>query len=210
MATATDRRARADAVRNADRIVRAARDVYAEHGADAQLNTIAELAGVGERTLYRHFPTKAELLRAAIDQSISDNLAPAIENSVHDADPLRGLAQLIDAAISLGAQEHSILEAARKAGALTDDVSGPLYAALHTLTARAQDAGLLRADLVADDLPRIIAMLHSVLWTMDPATGGWRRYLDLILDALSTGVEKRTLRRAPALRTMAESNDWPI
>jgi AcrR family transcriptional regulator len=210
MATEVDRRARSDAVRNADRIVRAARLVFADQGPEAQLSAVAERAGVGERTLYRHFPTKSALLRAALDQSIGDDLSPAIERWVQNRDALQGLAELVDAAISLGAREHCLLEAARKAGALTDDVSSPLYGALHSLMSRAQADGLLRPDLVPDDLPRIIAMLHSVLWTMDPTSGGWRRYLDLVLDAISTAPDKRTLRAAPELRVMSATDNWPI
>jgi AcrR family transcriptional regulator len=67
MATFTDRRLRADAARNAERIVAAARSVYAEVGPDASIEAIARSAGVGERTLYRRFPTRADLLQAALD-----------------------------------------------------------------------------------------------------------------------------------------------
>jgi hypothetical protein len=65
--------------------------------------------------------------------------------------------------------------AARKAASLTLDISASLYEALDDLTHRAQQAGLVRADLVADDLPRLIAMLHSVLFTMDSASDGFIR-----------------------------------
>jgi hypothetical protein len=61
--------------------------------------------------------------------------------------------------------------------------------------------------LVADDLPRIIAMLHSVLFTMESTSDGWRRYLALILDAISTG-ERRTLPPAASLRLASPSNTW--
>jgi AcrR family transcriptional regulator len=210
MTSATHRPARSDAVRNADRIVRAARMAYAELGPDTQMGTVAQRAGVGERTLYRHFPTKADLLRAALDQSINENLSPTLQRCATEKDALHGLTQLLDAAIALGAGEHYLLEAARKVGALTDEVSSGLYTALHDLTLRAQQAGQLRADLVPDDLPRIVTMLHSVLWTMDPSTGGWRRYLNLLLDAIATSPARRVLAEAPELRTMARSDDWPL
>lgn len=209
MTTVADRRLRADAARNTERILRAAREVYAELGPDAQLGTIARRAGVGERTLYRRFPNKGDLVRAALDQSIAEDLSPVIEQSRRNDNPLRGLTELIEAAISLGAREHNILTAARKAGSLTDDVSTPLYEALAELTCRAQRAGLVRADLIADDLPRIIAMLNSVLWTMDPASDGWRRYVALVLDAISTAEPSR-LPRATALRYPPRSDSWPM
>jgi AcrR family transcriptional regulator len=203
-----DGRLRADAARNIDRLLRAAREVYAEHGPDAHMEFVARRAGVGERTLYRRFPTKGDLLRAALDQSIAENLLPAIEKARRNIDPLRGLAHLIEAAISLGAREHNLLAAARRADAI-DDISTPLDEALNDLRVRAQKAGLVRADLVADDLPRIIAMLNSVLWTMDPASDGWRRYVALVLDAISTKTSHR-LPPAVALQYPQRLDGWPM
>ena len=203
-----DRPLRADAARNADRILRAAREVYAALGPDAPMDVVASSAGVGERTLYRRFPSKGDLIRAALDQSITENLSPVIERALRRDDPLRGLTDLISAATSLGAQEHNLLAAARKAGVL-GDVSSPLDGALKDLTRRAQRAGLIRADLVDDDLPRIIAMLNSVLWTMDPDSDGWRRYVGLMLDALTT-TKGRRLVPAPALNYAPRLADWPL
>jgi AcrR family transcriptional regulator len=200
-----DGRLRADAARNIERLLRAAREIYAELGPDVQMELVARRAGV---TLYRRFPTKGDLVRAALDQSISENLWPAIDKARRNIDPLRGLAQLIEAAISLGAREHNMLAAARRADAI-DGISAPLDEALNDLTIRAQKAGLVRADLVADDLPRVIAMLNSVLWTMDPASDGWRRYVALILDAISTTTPRR-LPPAAALQYPQRLDGWPL
>jgi AcrR family transcriptional regulator len=202
----SDRPLRADAARNADRILRAARDAYAELGPDAPMDAIASRAGVGERTLYRRFPTKGELARAVIDQSIAESLSPVIERASRSRNPLRGLTDLIEAAIALGAREHNVLAAALKAGTLTD-VSAQLDAALEDLTRRAQHAGLIRADLVPEDLPRIFAMLNGVLATMDPVSDGWRRYVGLMLDAISTPTPRR-LPRAVAIEYQ-RPDDWP-
>ncbi|MDT5172230.1 MAG: hypothetical protein QOD02_5611, partial [Mycobacterium sp.] len=79
MVAVTERPLRADAARNAERIVRAAREIYGEFGPEAPIEAIARRAGVGERTLYRRFPTKAELIRAALDQCIAEDLTPTIE-----------------------------------------------------------------------------------------------------------------------------------
>jgi AcrR family transcriptional regulator len=207
VSTVADRPLRADAARNAERILHAARDVYGEMGPDAPIEAIARRAGVGERTLYRRFPTKGDLVRAALDQSIADDLSPVIEQARRTENPLRGLTDLIEAALSLGAREHNILAAARKAGSLTPDVSIELYEAMGDLARRAQRAGLVRADLVAEDLPRIVAMLNSVLWTMDLGSDGWRRYIALMLDAM-TADQRRPLPPAAALRYGAGSRDW--
>jgi AcrR family transcriptional regulator len=209
MTVAGDRRLRADAARNAERILRAAREVYGESGPEASMEAIARRAGVGERTLYRRFPTKAELIRAALDQCIAEDLMPAIAVARRSDDPVRGLAQLIEAAISLGAREHHLLTAARRAGSLTPDISVALYEAMNELARRGQRAGAVRADLVADDLPRLIAMLHSVLWTMDSGSDGWRRYVALMLDAIS-GTGHPPLPPAAALRFAPMSSSWPM
>jgi AcrR family transcriptional regulator len=209
MTAISERPLRADAARNAERILRAARDIYDELGPDAPIEAIARRAGVGERTLYRRFPAKADLIRAALDQCIAEDLTPTIEAVRHADDPLRGLAQLIEAAISLGAREHNLLTAARRAGSLTPDVSTSLYEALSELARRGQQAGVVRPDLVADDLPRLVAMLHSVLWTMNSTSDGWRRYVALVLDAIGTH-ERRPLPQVAALRYALMSSSWPM
>jgi AcrR family transcriptional regulator len=205
----TERPLRADAARNAERIVRAARQVYGEIGPEAAIETIAQRAGVGERTLYRRFPTKAELVRAALDQCIAEDLTPTIDIACGAADPLQGLAQLIDAAISLGARERNLLTAARRAGSLTPDISTALYDALKDLAERGQRTGVVRADLAPADLPRLITMLHSVLWTMDSGSDGWRRYVALMLDAISAD-DRRPLPPAATLRFAPETDSWPL
>ena len=207
MSAVSDRPLRADAARNAERILRAAREVYGELGPEAPIEAVARRAGVGERTLYRRFPTKGELVRAALDQCIAEGLTPTIEAVRDVADPLEGLAQLIDAAISLGARERNLLTAARSAGSLTPEISTALYDALNDLARRGQQAGVVRADLLPADLPRIIAMLHSVLWTMDPDDDGWRRYVVLMLDSISVG-HRRSLPAAAALRFAPVSDTW--
>jgi AcrR family transcriptional regulator len=200
---------RADAARNVERILRAAREIYGDIGPDAPVEAVARRAGVGERTLYRRFPTKGELVRAALDQSIDEELTPVIEEARRSVDPVRGLTQLIEAAINLGAREQNLLVAARRAGSLTPDVSGALDEALGELVHRGQQAGRIRADLVAEDLPRLIAMLYSVLSTMDSSSDGWRRYFALILDAISTG-ERQPLPPAPAFLYAPEPNVWSL
>lgn len=207
MTAIADRPLRADAARNAERILRAARDVYGELGPDAPIEAIARRADVGQRTLYRRFPTKGDLISAALDQSIAEDLTPAIEEARHADDPMHGLTQLIEAAISLGAREHNLLTAARRAGSLTPDISTSLYEALNDLVWRGQQAGLVRADLVADDLPRLIAMLHSVLFTMESGSDGWRRYVALILDAI-TASDREPLPPAAALHLAPPSSSW--
>ena len=99
MTISADRPLRVDAARNADRICTpAARDAYAELGPNAPIDVIARRAGVGERTLYRRFPSKADLIRATLDQIIDENILPAIEEAQRNPNALAGLAALIEAA----------------------------------------------------------------------------------------------------------------
>lgn len=209
MTAVEDRPLRADAARNVERILRAAREVYGELGPDAPVEAVARRAGVGERTLYRRFPTKADLVLAALEQSIAEDLTPVIDSARRTKDPLRGLTQLIEAAISLGAREHSLLAAARRAGSLTSDISVSLNAALGELAREGQRLGRIRADLVSDDLPRLIAMLFSVLSTMDSDSDGWRRYVALVVDAISVD-ERRPLPPAAELRYTLQPDGWPL
>ena len=209
MTAVSDRPLRADAARNAERILRAARDVYDELGPEAPIEAIARRAGVGERTLYRRFPTKAELIRAALDQCIAEDLTPTIEAVRHADDPLRGLAQLIDAAISLGAREHNLLTAARRAGSLTPDISTSLYEALNEL-ARARPAGRCRPCRPGRRRPAA-ADRDAAQRAVDDGfdSDGWRRYVALMLDAISAD-ERRPLPRRGALRFAPASSSWPM
>jgi len=179
-----DQKLRADAARNAELVLRAAREVYAELGPGAPLEAIAQRAGVGLRTLYRRFPQKEELLRAVLVQAIDEQVNPVIERAMGDEDPKRGLVTLMEATLEMVAREQSVLGAATNAGALTAEVTAPILDAIKALALRAQQAGLIRADLTADDMPRIMGMVTSVLWGADPDREDWRRYLALLLDAL--------------------------
>ncbi|MFJ7912010.1 TetR/AcrR family transcriptional regulator [Kitasatospora sp. NPDC096204] len=191
---------RADAARNAEKIIRAAREVFTEQGPDAHLDEVARRAGVGAATLFRRFPDKAALLRAVLDQRFGENVRPVIQAAARDPDPASGLARVLAAALESVAGDFNVLAAARAAGVLTPATGEEFFAALDDLLARGQGAGVIRADLVPDDLHRIVVMLVSVLWTMDPGEDGWRRYLALVLDGLSPAGARPLPCPAPALR----------
>ena len=207
MTTDASRPLRADAVRNSAKIARAARQVWAESGPDAQLEEIAGRAGVGIATLYRRFPRKVELARAALMQCFDEEVAPAIAQALDDSNPRRGLLTALEAALSLASREHNTLAAARNCGAFGEHVSAPFFEPLIVLMRRAQEAGLLRADLVPDDMPRIMVMLLSVLGTMDPGGDGWRRYLGIALDGLTSDSPSRLAPAVPLVPLPQPGNE---
>ncbi|MBA2810193.1 TetR/AcrR family transcriptional regulator [Streptomyces sp. KM273126] len=185
MTSDAPRRLRADAARNSEKILRAAREIYTESGPEASLEEVARRAGVGIATLYRRFPNKEELVRALLEQTVAEEMAPAIEAALHDKDHLRGLAALLEAAVSFAARERGILSALRNSGSLASEISESFYEALILVTRRAQRAGRIRADLVPDDLHRITVMALSVLGTMRADSDGWKRYVTLMIDGLA-------------------------
>jgi AcrR family transcriptional regulator len=177
----SERTTRADAVRNSERILRATRDVFADLGPDAPLEEVARRAGVGIRTVYRHFPRKDDLLQAVVNLNVTEDLAAAIERAGADGNPLRGLIGLVEATLALTARDRNIVTAASNSTVITCDGAAPLRVALAELIGRAKEAGLVRADVTADDVHQLLMMLTSVAYAGD----GWRRYVVLVLDALS-------------------------
>lgn len=184
--------ARADAVRNREALVRAARDVFAREGLDAKLETIAREADVGPATLYRHFAAKPDLLQAIFEQRFTEELEPALSAAAGDEDAWRGLVMALHAALELWAGDPVLTAIALEPGRgpMAPAVRARLFEPLEDLAARAQAAGRLRGDLAALDLPVLIRMLlvaagagaSDGVALADPRR--WERYLALTLDAL--------------------------
>jgi AcrR family transcriptional regulator len=175
---------RADAARNAERIVHAGRAAFAEAGPEVSLEEVARRAGVGVATLYRRFPTKDDLILAIVEWRYAEQIEPVMREAMADADPWHGLVATLDAALTLAAEEHGTIKASRDPARLIGAVMSRFFAELATIVRRGQDAGLIRADVTAADLPPLVYMLVSTLRVTVPGSAGWRRYLSLLLDAL--------------------------
>jgi AcrR family transcriptional regulator len=186
--TLKSRPLRADARRNRERVLNAAHDVFAEQGLEAQVDEIARRAGLGVGTVYRHFPTKEDLLVALADRKFEwmaeraraalaeDDAWEALCGFVRDA----AARQAEDVAIgeAMGSRPEMMSAAAQRVG---------MVELLDELVARARAQGAIREDVSGADLPMVFCGLGSV------AKAGtvlefmrWDRLLELVLDGLAT------------------------
>ena len=175
---------RADAARNAERIIRAARVVFLNVGPQASLEEVAAHAGVGARTLYRHFPSKEHLVKAALDRCIQEDVAPKVRRALSQADPRVGLTEVMTAATDMAAREANIIAAARDALVPTASAAIVITTALAELLYRGQANGLIRPDVSPKDLFTFLAMLTGVHWGRRVEGSGPNRAIALLLESL--------------------------
>jgi AcrR family transcriptional regulator len=176
--TGRGRRLRADAQRNRERVLTAARDAFATLGPAVSLDEIAVRAGVGPGTVYRHFPSKQALFAAVAELRVRD--------LVHD---IRVLHEAPDPGVAFDGLLARLVEEAEHKRDLTEAIAvpGPLRAELHealgALLVRAQQDGAVRPDIALADLlallKGLLAALHDVA---DPAQGA--RLLAVVRDGL--------------------------
>ena len=193
------RRPRTDAVRNSGKLVDAAGVLLAERGPDVSLEDVAQRAGVGIATLYRHFPNKEELVRAVIEHAFARDVQPALDRAlVEGADAGAAIAQVWEAALEIGYRHRNALAAVKGQGGIPLSLARTFFAGLAQVLARAQQQGSIRTDLVADDLPRLTGMLFHSPW-LDDDQESWRRYLALMLDGLRPAAATPLPVPAPAM-----------
>ena len=169
---------RADAVRNREKVLAAARDAFAESGYGVPLDEIAERAGVGPGTVYRHFPTKEALFEAVVTARVQDLVADARARA-DSADPGAAFFGFLGRIAAESAAKRDLPDAISIAGSLRED----LFAALDLLLRRAQQAGAVRADVRTPDLIVLFKGLFASLADIsDPA----RR--DLVFAVLADGL----------------------
>ncbi|AYF76371.1 TetR/AcrR family transcriptional regulator [Nocardia yunnanensis] len=177
---------RLDARRNRDALVTAARQVFAERGLDAPLKEIAARAGVAIGTLYNRFPTRDDLIAAAVADRIQAGGAIAEEALALD-DPWESFVHLVEKICALQASDRLLNELALRA-APSPEIAAQRdrgHAVMREIITRAQDAGVLRADWALEDIA-FITWSHTrvVEQTAGIAPDAWRRNLALLLDGL--------------------------
>jgi AcrR family transcriptional regulator len=177
---------RADARRNRGKVLDAGRTAFAEEGLDVHVEEIARRAGVGVGTVYRHFPTKEDLLQALADDRFA-GLADAARKALEDPDPWNGFSGFMRYSAEVMAEDRALSEAMDQRPEMcsraAEDVK--LLEVVGELIARGQEAGALREDLVAEDVPSLICGLGRATRPSEGRpTMPWDRYLAIILAGL--------------------------
>ncbi|WP_433365116.1 TetR/AcrR family transcriptional regulator [Actinoplanes sp. CA-142083] len=176
---------RADAARNRSLLLAAAAAEFASRGVDASVADIARRAGVGKGTVFRHFPTKDDLLAAVVLDRVDSLAVLALDLHVA-SDAGAALFEFLTAAADKQQQlDFSFL---RDAGEINDRLASArerLFAAIIALVERAQAAGAIRRDISGMDVILLMcAPAHVVSFVPDAPPELWRRYLGLIFDGL--------------------------
>ena len=184
-----DRPLRADARRNRDKVLCAAREAFAASGYGVPLDEIAARAGVGPGTVYRHFPSKEALFEAVITARVEDLIDDARARA-GAGDPGGAFFGFLARIGEEAAAKRDLPDAIAVAGSLQDR----LYAAVDVLLRRAQKAGAVRADIRTPDL---IVLLKGVLASIQDAQAGADPALrDRVVAVLTDGLRPPPERAA--------------
>ena len=186
---------RADAARNVDKIINAARECFRQYGPDVPLQTIAATAGVGPATLFRNFSDKEQLVLAALNRQLRLHVDPVIDVALAGTDAADGLFRVIDAVMTAASDNANLLGAVAGRRDLLTGITGSLIESVGVLLDRGQDQGTLRVDISLTDMVRLLAMLIGVVDTMEPGSDAWRRPAALVEDAIRA---ERPTRPLPA------------
>ena len=183
----SERPQRADAKRNRERILESARDAFAAHGADTQMDEVARLAGVGVGTVYRHFPTKESLLGELVRQQMERMAENSRAALGRDGEPFAVFADVLreNAAIASGnaAIQYAMLGAGEGVWEYAGEPQAELLGLTQEMITRAQGAGTMRPDVNAIDIPMLMCGVCATMTHTKPHFD-WRRHLELIIDAL--------------------------
>jgi len=187
VATISDRPLRRDAERNRQRILAAARELFAERGLGVSLDDIAHRAGVGVGTVYRRYPDKEQLIDAIFEERLHEILDVASE-SLQMTDPWLAVVHFLQRALELQCEDRALKEVFLSTSSGHERLEiGRLQ--IEPLVAealrRAKQAGVLREDI---EVPDLMMLQHAIgevaAYTRDAAPEAWRRMLVLALDGL--------------------------
>lgn len=187
MTEETRRVLRRDAERNRQRVLDAARELFAEKGLEATLNDVARYANVGVGTVYRRFATKEELLEAIFVDGM-DQLTALAEIALQQEDSWQGFAWYVESMCEITATDRGLREIAFSKCYGGDRVKAcqeRLVPALTKLVERAQDDGYLRPEVSSTDMP-LFGLLSGTVSEFAGHVDAdlWRRYVAILLDGM--------------------------
>lgn len=172
---------RADARRNYERLVAVATDAFIEHGASASLDDIARRAEVGPGTLYRHFPTRQDLLDAVFEQWVESVRADA-EPLLTAADPAEAVGVWLHRLVSYVSTFRGLSAALLPEEAKRESPGRVLHTTAERLITRAQQSGRLRDDVTSME---VLALVSGITWACASGKAvDSDKLVDLVLDGL--------------------------
>lgn len=191
---------RSDARRNRERIVAAAAEAFASDGVDVQMAEIARRAGLGNATVFRHFPTKQDLLFAVVSTTMA-RLAAEMEATAAEPDDATALRRLVrmlartmlqNASVKQLSMQH--FEGDERLLAHRDH----MVATIDGVVRRCQDAGIVRPDVAAIDVVVLVSGVVAALDGLEQAAPGiHERYLQLALNGLRAAAATEPLAAPP-------------
>ena len=194
---------RADARRNREAILEAARELFGREGLECQVEEVARSAGVGVGTVYRHFPNKEALVDALIEyrfERLSERAALALEQE----DAWRAFCDLLRWAAEYQAQDRALSEliSQRPTTARQSAIKAGLHERTQELIRRAQRAGKMRKDVVVEDVPTMMCALGAATGAHEESMAAlnWQRLLAIMLD----GMRAPSASRLPKVRTLGD------
>jgi AcrR family transcriptional regulator len=188
------RKPRADAVRNRERVLEAAKVVFSAGGAEASLEAVARAAGVGIGTLYRHFPTREALFEAVYRREVQQ-LADLAEQLKQEAKPIDALRQWMRSIVKFVATKKgmsaALTLAVDKNSKLFSSSADRLARTVGGLLDRAIAAGEIRDDISPEDLLRAVV---GMCYMHDQP--GWQTSVSRLVDVFVDGLRKRRNSRS--------------
>jgi AcrR family transcriptional regulator len=192
--TTLEKPLRADARRNREKVLVAARAVFAEDGVDAQMDDVAKRADVGVGTVYRHFPTKEALLDALTDELFAV-IAVHTRTLLTLDDPWEAFTRAMWFGAEKTAGDRAFTEILSAMKPRTCPGKEDLYVTVGLLMERCKDAGVMRSDAMIDDIPMLMCGIGSASQMEHPVSDAWRRHLAIMLDGLRAQGASQELHR---------------
>ncbi|KAF0846463.1 TetR/AcrR family transcriptional regulator [Nocardia caishijiensis] len=199
---AAPRRLRADAARNQQRIVAAARELFAEHGLEITLDDVAERAGVGVGTVYRRFANKRALIVEVFEQHMVD-FADAADAAQHNPDAWLALVEFFEYACKHLATNRGFGEVVlelEEDPARFAEMRERIRPSVAAIVDRARDTGAVHPDITTTDFFALIHMVNSFIEFAAPVNPDvWQRYMAVALNGVRTDAVPRQPLLAPPL-----------